>query len=61
MPTLQLLKLWVLEEKKTINHRINMGMMPPTEARVKMELLEKLTYTFQLDKLEIDIKYHNKI
>ena len=61
MPTLQLLKVWVTEEKKTINHRSAMGLISPTEARSKMELLEKLSIMFRLDKLDITVKYHNKI
>jgi hypothetical protein len=61
MQTLHLLKLWVTEERKTINHRSNMGMMSPVEARSKMELLDKMWLMFQLEKLEVTFKFHKKI
>ena len=38
-----------------------MGMISPKDARVKMEVLDKLFFTFQLDKLEVKVKYHDKI
>ena len=61
MQTLQLLKVWVTEERNSIRHKSNMGVIHPTEARSKMELLDKLSIMFQLDKLEIDVKFHKKI
>ena len=61
MPTQELLKVWVMEERRTIRQKSEMGTISPVEARSKMELLDKLWIMFQLEKLEVDIKFHKKV
>lgn len=57
----QLVKLWILDQIKKIQHKKDMGLILPVVANAKVELLQDFYDSFNLDEVTINIKYHENV
>ena len=57
----QLVKLWVQDQISKINYKKEMGLILYISADAKIDILEKFYEDFDLDKITIEIEYHDKI
>ena len=57
----QLVKLWVQDQISKINYKKEMGLILYISADAKIDILEKFYEDFNLDKITIEIEYHEKI
>ena len=57
----QLVKLWVQDQISKINYKKQMGLLLYISADAKIDILEKFYEDFDLDKITIEIEYHDKV
>jgi hypothetical protein len=57
----QIVKLWVLDQIKKIQHKKNIGFVLPVVADAKIELLRDFYDDFNLDSVNFEIEYHAEI
>ena len=57
----QLVKLWVQDQISKINYKKDMGLILYISADAKIDILEKFYEDFNLDKITIEIEYHDKV
>ena len=57
----QLVKLWVQDQISKINYKKQMGLILYISADAKIDILEKFYEDFNLDSVNIEIEYHEKI
>jgi hypothetical protein len=57
----QLVKLWVQDQISKINYKKEMGLILYISADAKIDILEKFYEDFDLDKITIEIEYHDKV
>ena len=57
----QLVKLWVQDQISKINYKKQMGLILYISADAKIDILEKFYEDFDLDKITIEIEYHDKV
>lgn len=57
----QLVKLWVQDQISKINYKKEMGLILYISADAKIDILEKFYEDFNLDKITIEIEYHDKV
>lgn len=55
----QLLKLYIKAEISRIQYAIDIGNILPVAGLAQIDVLEKLSHVFQLDKESIKVTYHN--
>ena len=53
----QMVKLWVLDQIKKIQHKKDMGFILPVVANAKIELLRDFYDSFNMDDITINISY----
>ena len=57
----QLVKLWVQDQISKINYKKEMGLILYISADAKIDILEKFYEDFNLDSINIEIEYHDKV
>jgi hypothetical protein len=57
----QIIKLWVLDQIKKIQHKKDVGFILPMVANAKIDILETFYDEFNLDSIVIEIEYHNEL
>lgn len=57
----QLVKLWITNEISKIKYRIIIGMESENIGEAKIDVLERFYDTFDLDKVTINVTYHEKV
>ena len=57
----QLVKLWVQDQISKINYKKEMGLILYISADAKIDILEKFYEDFNLDSVNIEIEYHDKV
>ena len=57
----QLVKLWVQDQISKINYKKQMGLILYISADAKIDILEKFYDDFNLDSVNIEIEYHDKV
>lgn len=57
----QLVKLWVQDQISKINYKKEMGLILYISADAKIDILEKFYEDFNLDSINIEIEYNEKI
>jgi hypothetical protein len=57
----QIVKLWIKDQIKKIQHKKEMGLILYITADAKIDILEKFYEDFNLDSVNIEIEYHDKI
>jgi hypothetical protein len=57
----QMVKLWILDQIKKIQHKKNIGFILPVVADAKIELLRDFYDDFNLDTVTFEFEYHDKI
>ena len=57
----QIVKLWVLDQIKKIQHKKDIGFVLPVVADAKIELLRDFYDDFNLDSVNIEIEYHAEV
>ena len=57
----QMVKLWVTDQISKIQRKIDMGYILPVVGNAKIELLRDFYEEFNLDSVNIEIEYHDKV
>lgn len=57
----QLVKLWIEDQITKIQHKMDMGFILPVVGKAKIELLRDFYEDFNLESVNIEIDYHDKI
>ncbi len=57
----QLVKLWVQDQISKINYKKEMGLILYISADAKIDILRDFYETFNLDSVNIEIEYHDKV
>jgi len=57
----QLVKLWVLDQISKIQRKMDSGILLPWVGRAKIEILQDFYEDFNMDSVNIEIEYHDKI
>ena len=57
----QMVKLWVTDQISKIQQKKDMGLILYISADAKIDILEKFYDDFNLDSINIEIEYHEKI
>ena len=57
----QMVKLWVTDQISKIQQKKDKGLILYISADAKIDILEKFYEDFDLDKLTIEIEYHDQI
>jgi len=57
----QMVKLWVTDQISKIQRKKDMGLILYISADAKIDILEKFYDDFNLDSINIEIEYHEKI
>jgi len=57
----QMVKLWVTDQISKIQRKKDMGLILYISADAKIDILEKFYDEFNLDSVNIEIEYHEKI
>jgi len=57
----QMIKLWVTDQISKIQQKKDKGLILYITADAKIDILEKFYEDFDLDKITIEIKYHDKV
>ena len=57
----QIVKLWILDQIKKIQHKKDIGFVLPVVADAKVELLRDFYDDFNLDSVNIEIEYHAEV
>ena len=57
----QMVKLWVTDQISKIQRKKEMGLILYISADAKIDILEKFYDEFNLDSVNIEIEYHEKI
>ena len=57
----QMVKLWVTDQISKIQRKKEMGLLLYISADAKIDILEKFYDEFNLDSVNIEIEYHEKI
>lgn len=57
----QLIKLWITNEISKTKHRIHFYQEPEETGLAKIDVLERLYEFLELDKVTINVTYHDKI
>ena len=57
----QLVKLWIKDQISKIQRKMDSGYLLPWVGRAKIEVLQDFYDTFNLDNVNIEIKYHDKV
>lgn len=57
----QMVKLWVTDQISKIKRKKDMGLILYISADAKIDILEKFYDEFNLDSVNIEIEYHEKI
>jgi hypothetical protein len=57
----QIVKLWILDQIKKIQHKKDIGFVLPVVADAKIELLRDFYDDFNLDSVNIEIEYHAEV
>jgi len=57
----QLVKLWVQDQIYKINYKKEMGLILYISADAKIDILRDFYETFNLDSVNIEIEYHDKV
>lgn len=56
-----MVKLWIKDQISKIQRKMDSGYLLPWVGRAKIEILQDFYDTFNLDNVNIEIKYHDKI
>ena len=57
----QMVKLWVLDQIKKIQQKMDSGFLLPWVGRAKIEILQDFYEDFNMDSVNIEIEYHAEI
>ena len=57
----QMVKLWITDQISKIKRKKDMGLILYISADAKIDILEKFYDEFNLDSVNIEIEYHEKI
>jgi len=57
----QIVKLWIKDQISKIQRKKDMGLILYITADAKIDILEKFYEDFNLDSINIEIEYHEKI
>jgi hypothetical protein len=57
----QLVKLWIKDQISKIQLKMDSGYILTWVGRAKIEILQDFYDTFNLDSVNIEIKYHDKV
>ena len=57
----QIVKLWVTDQISKIQRKKDNGLILYIAADAKIDILEKFYEDFDLDKITIEIEYHDKV
>ena len=57
----QLIKLWITDEISKTKHRIHFYQEPEETGLAKIDVLERLYEFLELDKVTVNVTYHDKI
>jgi hypothetical protein len=57
----QMVKLWITDQISKIQRKKDMGLILYITADAKIDILEKFYDDFNLDSINIEIEYHEKI
>jgi len=57
----QIVKLWIKDQISKIQHKKDMGLILYISADAKIDILEKFYDEFNLDSVNIEIEYHDKV
>ena len=57
----QMVKLWISDQIKKIQHKKDIGFVLPVVADAKIELLRDFYDDFNLDSVNIEIQYHAEV
>jgi hypothetical protein len=57
----QMVKLWITDQIKKIQHKKNIGFILPVVADAKIELLRDFYDDFNLDSVKFEFEYHDEI
>jgi hypothetical protein len=57
----QIVKLWVLDQIKKIQHKKDIGFILPVVADAKIELLRDFYDDFNLESVNFKVTYHEKV
>ena len=57
----QMVKLWVTDQISKIKRKKDMGLILYISADAKIDILEKFYEDFNLDSINIEIEYHDKV
>ena len=57
----QIVKLWVTDQISKIQQKKDKGLILYISADAKIDILEKFYEDFDLDNVNIEIKYHDKV
>ena len=57
----QMIKLWVQDQISKIQQKKDKGLILYITADAKIDILEKFYEDFDLDKITIEIEYHDKV
>ena len=56
-----MIKLWVMDQISKIQQKKDKGLILYIAADAKIDILEKFYEDFDLDKITIEIEYHDKV
>ena len=57
----QIVKLWILDQIKKIQQKMDSGFLLPWVGRAKIEILQDFYEDFNMDSVNIEIEYHDQI
>ena len=57
----QMVKLWIKDQISKIQRKKDMGLILYISADAKIDILEKFYDEFNLDSVNIEIEYHDKV
>ena len=57
----QIVKLWITDQISKIKRKKEMGLILYISADAKIDILEKFYEDFNLDSVNIEIEYHDKV
>lgn len=57
----QLIKLWIKDRKSKLAYAVAFGNISTEIADAKMDILDELYQTFNLDDVTIKVTYHDKV
>jgi len=57
----QIVKLWIKDQISKIQRKKEMGLILYISADAKIDILEKFYEDFNLDSVNIEIEYHDKV